>query len=192
MPPAIYQFLIEGVGAEKFAVDQRGYLYRDSVGVLDADRQQSSYYLHVRATEIDTIEQRSSAPITLHIHIVDANDNQPSFAQAEYFASVPAYHTNAEYGAERAVAKIQAKDLDAGKYGRINYRITDVSNGGASLFRYDDATNELRAIGALTPGQHYRVCFLLLSKQKLVTIAQIKFGLNLFKNIINYNWANNL
>lgn len=154
MNPAIYQFLIEGIGAEKFAVDQRGYLYRDAVGDLDADRQQSSYYLHVRATEVDTNEQLSSEPITLQIHIVDTNDNIPSFPQSEYLATVPAYGN-----AERPIAKIAAKDIDAGKYGRIHYQIVSVSDEAASFFRYDDLTNELRAVGSLIPGKRYKVNF---------------------------------
>lgn len=47
MPPAIYQYVLHGFGAEKFAVDQRGYLYLNTPGGLDADSNSSTYQLHV-------------------------------------------------------------------------------------------------------------------------------------------------
>lgn len=72
MPPAIYQYVLTGYGAEKFAVDQRGYLYLNA-GPLDADNNSSTFQLHVQAKEVDTEPVRSSEPITIRIHVIDVS-----------------------------------------------------------------------------------------------------------------------
>uniref|UniRef100_A0A915D2U8 Uncharacterized protein n=1 Tax=Ditylenchus dipsaci TaxID=166011 RepID=A0A915D2U8_9BILA len=54
MPPAIYQYILTGYGAEKFAVDQRGFLFLNSNNDIDADRSSSTFMLHVLAREVDT------------------------------------------------------------------------------------------------------------------------------------------
>jgi hypothetical protein len=55
MPAAIYQYVLHGFGAEKFAVDQRGYLYLSAPGGLDADSNSSTYQLHVSYFLINSI-----------------------------------------------------------------------------------------------------------------------------------------
>lgn len=47
--------------------------------------------------------------------------------------------------------------MDSGKFGKITYRIGQVSGAPYQSFRYDDHTNELKAIGPLTPGEQYQV-----------------------------------
>uniref|UniRef100_A0A914PZV3 Cadherin domain-containing protein n=1 Tax=Panagrolaimus davidi TaxID=227884 RepID=A0A914PZV3_9BILA len=89
MPPAIYQYVLTGYGAEKFAVDQRGYLYLNDPDI-DADSDSSTYQLHVQAREVDTEPIRSSEPISITIHIIDVNDNPPTFASPIFSANVSA------------------------------------------------------------------------------------------------------
>lgn len=154
MPPAIYQYIITGYGAEKFAVDEHGNLYLNS-GNLDADRSSSSYRLHVIAREVDTEPIRSSEPISITINVIE-NDNMPMFPQTLYFANVSAYGI---VGKERTILKVKAIDKDTGEFGRIiTYRIVDVSDGAIRSFRYDSATNELRVVDSLMPGHDYKVC----------------------------------
>uniref|UniRef100_A0A914DJN7 Cadherin domain-containing protein n=1 Tax=Acrobeloides nanus TaxID=290746 RepID=A0A914DJN7_9BILA len=155
MPPAIYQYILTGYGAEKFAVDQRGYLYLNDADI-DADKNSSTYQLHIQAREVDTQPVRSSEPISLTIHIIDVNDNPPTFSSPVYTANV-----SANEAGERTVLKIVAQDLDAGKFGKISYRISQVvpnnPSGAFDHFRYDETTNELKAIGRLNPGEQYQI-----------------------------------
>uniref|UniRef100_A0A915D3A9 Cadherin domain-containing protein n=1 Tax=Ditylenchus dipsaci TaxID=166011 RepID=A0A915D3A9_9BILA len=85
---------------------------------------------------------------------MDVNDNQPAFAQQLYAANVSAGVTQ---GMERTIAKLEAKDIDAGRFGQVNYRIIDVKGGPATSFRYDSNTHELKAVGPLVAGQKYQV-----------------------------------
>ena len=39
----------------------------------------------------------------------------------------------------------------------FRYRIVEVSDGASASFRYDELTNELRAVGPLYPGHRYKV-----------------------------------
>uniref|UniRef100_A0AC34F2T4 Cadherin domain-containing protein n=1 Tax=Panagrolaimus sp. ES5 TaxID=591445 RepID=A0AC34F2T4_9BILA len=151
MPPAIYQYVLTGYGAEKFAVDQRGYLYLNDPDI-DADSDSSTYQLHVQAREVDTEPVRSSEPISITIHIIDVNDNPPTFASPIFTANVSASDPR-----ERTVMQIEAKDLDAGKFGKITYRIGQVTGAPYQAFRYDEQSHELRATGPLNPGEQYQV-----------------------------------
>ncbi|KAI1732701.1 cadherin domain-containing protein [Ditylenchus destructor] len=154
MSSAIYQYILTGFGAEKFAVDQRGYLFLNSADGLDADKSQSTYILHVLAREVDTDPMRSSDPITLTIHVMDVNDNKPKFAQEVYVTNVSA---GIGHGIERTILKVKATDLDVGRFAHLTYRIIDVHGGLASSFRYDSSTNELKAVGPLQPGGRYQI-----------------------------------
>ncbi|CAJ0601422.1 unnamed protein product [Cylicocyclus nassatus] len=151
MPPATYQYILTGPGATIFAVDQRGYLYLN-VPTIDADPPNpSSYRLNVQAREVDTTPIRSSEPVTIIIHVLDANDNPPQF-------ELPIYTVNVtSFGDERPVVKVVANDPDSGSYGEIQYRIIQITNGGEGKFRYDEATNMLNAVGDLTPGERYQI-----------------------------------
>ncbi|VDK60006.1 unnamed protein product [Cylicostephanus goldi] len=121
MPPATYQYILTGPGATIFAVDQRGYLYLN-VPTIDADPPNpSSYRLNVQAREVDTTPIRSSEPVTIIIHVLDANDNPPQF-------ELPIYTVNVtSFGDERPVVKVVASDPDSGSYGEIHYRIIQVT-----------------------------------------------------------------
>lgn len=152
MPPAIYQYVLHGFGAEKYAVDQRGYLYLNAAGGLDADSNSSTYQLHVQAREVDTEPLRTSDPISITIHLLDQNDNVPTFSQPYFVANVSASGPN-----ERFVAKVLATDLDAGKFGRLTYRIVEATDGALGQFRYDPQTNNLLVGGELIPGHRYQV-----------------------------------
>lgn len=96
---------------------------------------------------------RRSEAISLTIHILDINDNIPVFEQPFYVANVSATGPG-----ERFVERLVATDADSGKFGRITYRIVDVSDGAMSQFRYDKATNTLIVTGNLIPQHRYQVC----------------------------------
>ncbi|CAB3409271.1 unnamed protein product [Caenorhabditis bovis] len=151
MPPATYQYILTGLGATIFAVDQRGYVYLN-VPKIDADPPNpSTYQLNVEAREVNTIPVRRSEPVTITIHILDVNDNSPQFEQPIYMANVSAF------GDARPIVKVVASDADSGAFGAVTYTIAQVTNGAESHFRYDADTNMLVAVGDLVPGERYQV-----------------------------------
>ncbi|CAL2041774.1 unnamed protein product [Caenorhabditis brenneri] len=151
MPPATYQYILTGLGATIFAVDQRGYVYLN-VPKIDADPPNpSTYQLNVEAREVNTIPTRRSEPVTITIHILDVNDNSPQFEQPIYMANTTAQ------GEERDVVKVVATDVDSGAFGQVSYAIAQVTNGAEDKFRYEPATNMLVATGPLQAGERYQV-----------------------------------
>ncbi|ULT97460.1 hypothetical protein L3Y34_005343 [Caenorhabditis briggsae] len=151
MPPATYQYILTGLGATIFAVDQRGYVYLN-VPKIDADPPNpSTYQLNVEAREVNTIPTRRSDPVTITIHILDVNDNSPQFEQPIYMANTTAS------GEERDVVRVVATDVDSGAFGQVSYAIAQVTNGAEDKFRYESATNMLLATGNLVAGERYQV-----------------------------------
>lgn len=91
----------------------------------------------MQAREVDTVPIRSSAPVTITIHIVDANDNSPQFENPILTAETAAR------GGMRSIVKVrkrgkkeekgegslkvEATDKDDGLFGSITYAITQVS-----------------------------------------------------------------
>lgn len=187
MQPAIYQYIITGYGAEKFAVDEHGNLYLNS-GTLDTDRSLSAYQFHVIAREVDTEPIRSSEPILITIHIIDENNNAPMFSQALYFANVSAYNTGNN---ERTVLKLKAINEGTSEFEHIvSYKIIDVSDGAIRSFRYDKPTNELRAIDSLMPEHDYKVNYYLIiiknSWYLFISNYQILSQKIILNNIVKY------
>ncbi|KHN81611.1 Protocadherin Fat 4 [Toxocara canis] len=151
MAAVTYEYILTGPGATIFAVDQQGYVYLN-VPSVDADPPNpSSYLLNVEAREVNTTPIRTSEPVTLTIHIMDINDNAPTFSSPVYVANVSAY------GPDRPVIEIFAEDNDAGRLANIEYQITSVSNGAFGNFRYDPHSKQLMATGQLVPSQRYQV-----------------------------------
>uniref|UniRef100_A0A1I7XDS2 Cadherin domain-containing protein n=1 Tax=Heterorhabditis bacteriophora TaxID=37862 RepID=A0A1I7XDS2_HETBA len=177
MPPATYQYILTGIGATVFAVDQRGFVYLN-VPNIDADSPNpSTYLLNVQAREVDTNPVRSSKPVTLTIHILDANDNAPLFEHPIYTANTTAR------GTDRPLVIVKASDIDSGEYGRITYQISQVTNGAEGKFRYDPTTNMLFATGNLIPGERYQVVIDAsdgggLSSQAIVVVLAIDHSLD--------------
>ncbi|GMR48313.1 hypothetical protein PMAYCL1PPCAC_18508, partial [Pristionchus mayeri] len=152
MPPATYQYVLTGLGATVFAVDQRGFVYLN-VNSIDSDPPNpQTYQLTVQAREVDTVPIRSSAPVTITIHIVDANDNSPQFEIPILTAETAAR------GGIRSIVKVEATDKDDGLFGSITYAITQVDGGtDTHLFFYDQPSHTLMTKEDLEPGRSYQV-----------------------------------
>uniref|UniRef100_A0A9J2Q753 Cadherin domain-containing protein n=1 Tax=Ascaris lumbricoides TaxID=6252 RepID=A0A9J2Q753_ASCLU len=151
MAAVTYEYILTGLGATIFAVDQQGYVYLNAPSV-DADPPNpSSYELIIEAREVNTTPIRSSEPIKITIHIIDINDNVPTFSSSIYMANVSAN------GRIRPVIEIFAVDNDAGKFAHIEYKIVSVTNGAFGNFYYDSDSKQLMAIGQLVPSEKYEV-----------------------------------
>ncbi|VDM96852.1 unnamed protein product [Thelazia callipaeda] len=151
MPPAVYEYILTGLGSSIFAVDQRGYVYLN-VPHIDTDPPNpSKYELSIEAREVNTIPIRSSEPISITIHILDVNDNPPRFSSSVYVANVSAS------GTDRPIIEVAATDIDSGENAKIKYGIVSVNGGSNPNFRYDVNTNQLIAVGNLKAGERYEI-----------------------------------
>uniref|UniRef100_A0A915NUW4 Cadherin domain-containing protein n=1 Tax=Meloidogyne floridensis TaxID=298350 RepID=A0A915NUW4_9BILA len=170
-PSAVYQYVLSGYGAERFAVDHQGNLYLADAtnhGVLETSEsdktENTPFVLHVIAKEMDTEPKRNSLPISIIIQLIDNNKEQ--MKQRNYYSeeihpleeevkqSIYIANVSALAIGERAIAQIKAREEGDGN---VIYRIIDVSDGAFSSFRYDEISNELRAVGPLLPGHKYKV-----------------------------------
>ncbi|KAM3725570.1 Cadherin-99C [Dirofilaria immitis] len=151
MPPAVYEYILTGLGSSIFAVDQRGYVYLNVPYIKADPPNPSTYQLHIEAREVNTIPIRSSEPISITIYVMDINDNPPRFNSSIYMANVSAS------GSNRPVIKVHATDNDAGKNAEISYHLISVSNEAYNNFWYDSEAHQLNAIGNLKAGEQYEV-----------------------------------
>ncbi|VTJ56336.1 Hypothetical predicted protein [Marmota monax] len=89
--------------------------------VLDKalDREEESE-LSLTLTALDGGMPPRSGTVTVHIEVVDINDNAPEFLQSRYEVQVP---ENSPINS--LVLIVSAQDLDAGKYGSVNYSLLE-------------------------------------------------------------------
>ena len=96
--------------------------------------------------------------MTLAIEIEDANDNSPVFPAAAYSASIPeGTYGNFNTG-PRSLVTVSATDADTTlAFRTISYSITDVSNGGSSLFSINSNSGLITASGTFTYPNQYTI-----------------------------------
>ncbi|XP_005356053.1 protocadherin beta-8 [Microtus ochrogaster] len=94
--------------------------------------------LTLTLTAVDGGSPPRSGTTTVHIEVVDINDNAPQFVQSLYEVQIP---ENSPLGA--LVVAVSARDLDVGPHGNVAYSL--FQGGGASLpFVIDEVTGEIR------------------------------------------------
>ncbi|ERE83179.1 protocadherin-3-like protein [Cricetulus griseus] len=94
--------------------------------------------LTLTLTAVDGGSPPRSGMTTVHIEVVDINDNAPQFVQSLYEVQVP---ENSPVDA--LVVMVSARDLDVGPYGNVVYSL--FQGGGASQpFVIDGVTGEIR------------------------------------------------
>lgn len=81
---------------------------------------------------------------SIHIRVLDANDNVPVFSQRVYKASVP---ENSAIGT--VVAKLNATDLDEGVYGEITYSFSHLSDKMGGVIEINPQSGEVRVAGLI-------------------------------------------
>lgn len=111
--------------ASLFSLDEQGRMIL--VGTLDRETK-SAYYLTVRVeTELSLV-----SIVDLTVHVMDDNDNAPSFDTAGYVTSVA---ENVEEGC--TVAKVTALDPDAGESRKITYEFYEGNDPAADIFQIE-------------------------------------------------------
>ncbi|XP_072529691.1 protocadherin beta-15 [Salminus brasiliensis] len=85
-----------------------------------------------------------SGTASIHIHVLDANDNIPVFGQRVYKAYI---RENSDRGT--ILAKLNATDLDSGLYGEISYSFSHMPDKTRGVVEIDPVTGEVRVVGAI-------------------------------------------
>ncbi|CDW54646.1 Protocadherin-15, partial [Trichuris trichiura] len=152
MPPATYQYMLNGSATSYFAIDQRGYVYVNALALKVKNGETNAYDLTIRAREVDTTPTRTSEPVTVRIQVIAVdNHSPPSFASKAYYATAYAGLP------QQSLIRLKAFVKDSKALAQLRYRIASVSNNGENLFRYNEETNTLLAIAPLDSGSQYRL-----------------------------------
>uniref|UniRef100_A0A8C1GFK9 Protocadherin gamma subfamily B, 4 n=1 Tax=Cyprinus carpio TaxID=7962 RepID=A0A8C1GFK9_CYPCA len=85
-----------------------------------------------------------SGAASIHIHVLDANDNVPVFGQSVYKVSV---QENSPRGT--VLVKLNATDLDSGIYGEISYSFNHMPDKMRGVVEVDHVTGEVKVMVAL-------------------------------------------
>ncbi|KAL2094510.1 hypothetical protein ACEWY4_009229 [Coilia grayii] len=118
-----------------------GGKYSELILDKELDReQQQEMVLTLTATDGGT-PQRSST-VTIHVTVLDANDNLPVFTQQTYEVRL---FENSPLGT--AVVTVSASDADEGANGEVTYDFNRISDKAAKLFSIDSASGEITVIG---------------------------------------------
>uniref|UniRef100_A0A673G2X8 Cadherin domain-containing protein n=1 Tax=Sinocyclocheilus rhinocerous TaxID=307959 RepID=A0A673G2X8_9TELE len=85
-----------------------------------------------------------SGTASIHIHVLDANDNVPVFGQSVY--EVRALENSAR---GTVLVKLNATDLDSGIYGEISYSFSHMPDKTRGVVEVNPVTGEVKVMGAL-------------------------------------------
>ena len=85
-----------------------------------------------------------SSDFSVHISVIDMNDNKPQFNQSIYSVTVP---ENTDVG--KSVLQVFATDPDSGENGRISYLLDSQQGSQSSDFRVDASTGVISVQNAL-------------------------------------------
>ena len=118
-----------------FSIDNTTGVIR-TASELNREEQQS-YTLTVLATDAGDMPLTGST--TVDVSVLDINDNTPSFSESDYSASVFENIPNVY------IVTVNATDPDSGSNGSITYSLSNT----VTLFRIDEVTGDIHAIGSL-------------------------------------------
>ncbi|KAM3867189.1 protocadherin beta-16-like [Diretmus argenteus] len=120
-----------------------GNTYPELVLKKPLDREtEAEYVLTINCIDGGTPVRSGTASI--HIRVLDANDNVPVFSQRVYKASVL---ENSARGT--VLVRLNATDLDGGVYGEITYVFTHMSDKTRGVLEIDPVSGEVRVAGPI-------------------------------------------
>ncbi|XP_040903623.1 protocadherin beta-15-like [Toxotes jaculatrix] len=108
---------------------------------LDREEQQE---LRLLLTAVDGGSPQRTGTATVHVTVLDANDNAPVFSQNVYEAILP---EDSPLGT--VVVKVAATDADEGLNGEVTYELSRISETGKRVFALNHTTGEIQVIGPL-------------------------------------------
>ncbi|XP_076993347.1 protocadherin gamma-A1 [Tamandua tetradactyla] len=101
------------------------------------DREKEAVH-HLVLTASDGGDPLRSGTLRIRVQVVDANDNPPTFTQAQYHVSVP---ENIRLGTRLLV--VNATDPDEGANGEVTYSFYNIDHKMAQIFQLDPYTGEM-------------------------------------------------
>ncbi|XP_074216926.1 protocadherin beta-10 [Camelus bactrianus] len=121
----------------KISDSDEGIIYPELVldRALDREKQQE---LSLILTALDGGSPPRSGTTTIHIVILDINDNAPQFSQAIYETQAP---ENSPVGS--LIAKVSAADVDSGVNADISYSFFDASEDIRTTFHINPISGEI-------------------------------------------------
>ncbi|XP_042372986.1 protocadherin gamma-A6 [Plectropomus leopardus] len=120
-----------------------GNAYPELVLKKALDREAQAEHV-LKINGIDGGNPVRSGTASIHIRVLDANDNVPVFSQRVYKASVP---ENSAIGT--VIAKLNATDSDEGVYGEITYSFSHLSDKIGELIEINPQTGEVKVAGVI-------------------------------------------
>lgn len=118
-----------------------GNAYLELVLKKALDREAQAEHV-LKISGIDGGHPVRSGTASIHIRVLDVNDNVPVFSQRVYKASVP---ENSAIGT--VIAELNATDLDEGVYGEITYSFSHLSNTMGGVVDINPLSGEVRVAG---------------------------------------------
>ncbi|XP_040903730.1 protocadherin gamma-A10 [Toxotes jaculatrix] len=120
-----------------------GNAYPELVLKKPLDREAQAEHV-LKINGIDGGSPVRSGTASIHIRVLDANDNVPVFSQRVYKASVP---ENSAVGT--IIATLNATDSDEGVYGAITYSFSHLSDKMAGVIEINPLSGEVRVAGLI-------------------------------------------
>lgn len=120
-----------------------GGKYSELILDKELDREQEQE-LTLVLTAVDGGTPPRSGSVTIHITVLDANDNAPVFSQEVYKASLPENSLP-----DTVVARVSATDADAGANGEVTYEFSRISEKARKLFALNQKSGEITVIGPI-------------------------------------------
>ncbi|XP_030621297.1 protocadherin Fat 4-like [Chanos chanos] len=108
---------------------------------LDREQQQE---LSIILTAIDGGTPKRSGIVTIHVTVLDANDNAPVFSQDVYKVRLP---ENSPI--DTVVVTVNATDADEGPNGEVTYEFSRISETAKDLFVLDHLSGEVKIKGPI-------------------------------------------
>uniref|UniRef100_U3BGA6 Protocadherin beta-10 n=1 Tax=Callithrix jacchus TaxID=9483 RepID=U3BGA6_CALJA len=121
----------------KISGSDEGMIYPELVLDKALDREEQGE-LSLTLTALDGGSPPRSGTSTVHIVVLDVNDNAPQFTQALYETQVP---ENSPVGS--LIVKVSAEDVDSGVNGEVAYSFFDVSENIRTTFQINPFSGEI-------------------------------------------------
>uniref|UniRef100_A0A4W6F3U5 Cadherin domain-containing protein n=1 Tax=Lates calcarifer TaxID=8187 RepID=A0A4W6F3U5_LATCA len=113
--------------------------------VLDKELdREKEHDLNFMLIAVDGGSPQRSGTATIHVTVLDANDNAPVFDRAVYKASL---HENAAL--DTVVVVVSASDADEGINGEVTYEFSRISEKAKKVFSLNSKTGEIKVTGPL-------------------------------------------
>ncbi|XP_049331027.1 protocadherin beta-15-like [Astyanax mexicanus] len=93
-------------------------------------------------TAVDGGTPPNSGTVTIHVTVLDANDNAPVFSESVYEVNL-----SENSPIDTLVASVSATDADEGPNGEVTYEFSRVSDTARKFFSLDKTSGEIRLIG---------------------------------------------